>query len=51
MFPIALVDLLNEVLEPVKKVRFIEVYHFILDPLQKGEVCLSVECVIIVLKK
>ena len=32
-------------------VRFVEVYHFILDPLWKGKVFPLVECIIIVLKK
>jgi len=42
---------LNEVLESVKKARFVEMYHFILDPLWESEVCSLVEGFVIVLKK
>jgi len=46
-----LVDFLNEVLESIKQARFVEMYHFILDPLRESEVCSLVEGFIIVLKK
>ena len=51
MFPITLLDFLNKVPESVEQVRFVKMYHLVLDPLWERKVCSSVECFIVVLKK